>query len=103
MAKEILKDEVLKEEQLEGVAGGTAREIGKDADFLKAIGLMRPEQNDQVTMKRAFAQSGISVIFHNGDDLANEYYLNGVQTTRENALKITMKKAGQEVDINNYL
>ena len=103
MAKEILKDEVLKDEQLEGVAGGTDREIGKDADFLKAIGLMRPEQNDQATIKRAFAKSGISVIFHDGDDLANEYYLNGVQTTREIALKFTMQKNGQDVNINNYL
>ena len=103
MAKEILKDEVLKDEQLEGVAGGTAREIGKDADFLKAVGLMRPEQNDQATIKRAFAQQGITVIFHDGDDLANEYYLNGVQTTREIALKFTMQKNGQNVDLNNYL
>ena len=103
MAKEILKDEVLKEEQLEGVAGGTSREIGKDAEFMKAIGFMRPEQNDQATIKRAFAKTGVSVVFHNGDDLANEYYHNGQQVTREFALKIAMKTSGQEVNINNYL
>ena len=103
MANEILKEELLSEDQLEGVAGGTSREIQKDTDFMQAIGLMRPEQNDQATIKRAFAQSGISVIFHDGDDLANEYYLNGVQTTREFALKFTMQKNGQDVNINNYL
>lgn len=103
MAKEILKDEVLKEEQLEGVAGGTAREIGKDAEFMKAIGFMRPEQNDQATIKRAFAKSGITVVFHNGDDLANEYYHNGQQVTREFALKFAMQTSGQDVNINNYL
>ena len=103
MAKEILKDEVLKDEQLEGVAGGTDREIGKDAEFLKAIGLMRPEQKDQATIKRAFAQSGISVIFHEGEDFANEYYKGGKQISRESAMKTVMKKTGTQVNINNYI
>ena len=103
MAKEILKDEVLKDEQLDAVAGGTSREIQKDTDFLQAIGLMRPEQNDQATIKRAFAKTGVSVVFHNGDDLANEYYHNGQQVTREFALKFTMQTSGQDVNINNYL
>ena len=98
-----MKNEILKDEQLDMVAGGTTREINKDIEFLKAIGLMRPDQNDKTTMKRAFAQSGISVIFHDGDDLANEYYLNGGQITRENALKYAMEKSGQNVNINNYL
>ncbi|MBQ3336132.1 MAG: hypothetical protein IJG80_01875 [Selenomonadaceae bacterium] len=98
MTKEILKDE-----QLDMVAGGTTREINKDIEFLKAIGLMRPDQNDKTTMKRAFAQSEISVILHDGDDLANEYYWEGFRITRENALKYTMEKSGQNVNINNYL
>ncbi len=40
MAKEILKDEILTEEQLENVAGGTRGELSCDTKFLHALGLM---------------------------------------------------------------
>ena len=104
MAKEILKDEVLKDEQLEGVAGGTDREIGKDVDFMKAVGLMRPGENDTVTLERVFAQKGITVVFNEGKDLANEYYdSKGQQITRGEALNTVMIAAGKKVNINNYI
>ena len=35
---EIFKDEIMSDEQLDGVAGGNAVETGKDARFLSAIG-----------------------------------------------------------------
>ncbi len=40
MAKEILKDEILTEEQLENVAGGTRGELSCDTKFLNALGVM---------------------------------------------------------------
>ena len=103
MAKEILKDEILKDEQLEGVAGGTDREIGKDIDFMKAVGLMRPAEGDIVTLERVWAQKGITVVLNEGKDLANEYYKDGVQITRGDAMQEIMTITGKHVDINNYM
>ena len=103
MAQEIFKDEVLKDEQLDAVAGGTAREIGKDIDFMKAVGVMRQNESDNEALQRAFAQQGISVIFHEDNDFANEYYKGGKQISREAALKTVMKKTGTQVNINNYI
>ena len=40
MAKEILKDEMLSDEELEQVAGGTIAETVKDTQFLHALGLI---------------------------------------------------------------
>ena len=40
MANEILKDEVLTEEQLENVAGGTRGELSCDTKLLEAVGVM---------------------------------------------------------------
>lgn len=40
MANEIKKDEILSEEELEQVAGGTIAETVKDTQFLHALGLM---------------------------------------------------------------
>lgn len=42
MANEILKDEILKDEQLDNVAGGTTREVNKDWQFMTDLALMSP-------------------------------------------------------------
>ena len=44
MAKEILKDEILSEEQLDGVAGGTRLETYGDGNELYKRGLLTAEQ-----------------------------------------------------------
>lgn len=103
MAKEILKDEVLKDEQLDAVAGGTSREIKKDTDFMKAIGLLRQNEDDKDALRRAWAQEGITVIMHGGNNLSNEYYRGGEQITRDKAMRIAMKKTGTQININNYV
>ena len=91
MANEILKEELLSEDQLEDVAGGTSREIQKDADFMQAVGVLRQGESGNDALQRAFASQGISVIFHGDDNLANEYYKGGKQITREQALNTVMK------------
>ena len=103
MSNEILKDEILKDEQLEGIAGGTSREIQKDTDFLQAIGLLRQNETDKDALRRAWAQEGITVIMHGGNNLSNEYYRGGEQITRDKAMRIAMKKTGTQVNINNYV
>ena len=40
MANEILKDEIMTEEELDGVSGGTIAEAVKDTQFLHDVGLM---------------------------------------------------------------
>ena len=44
MAKEILKDEILKDEELDGVTGGTRLETFADGDELYKRGLLTEEQ-----------------------------------------------------------
>ena len=104
MTTEILKDEILKDEQLDAVAGGTSREIHKDTDFLQAIGLLRQNETDKdAPLRRAWAQEGITVVMHGGNNLANEYYKNGKQITREVALETLMKKTGSVLNINHFI
>ena len=103
MAKEILKDEVLKDEQLEGIASGTSREIQKDTDFMQAIGLLRQNETDKDDLRRAWAQEGITVIMHGGNNLSNEYYRGGEQISRGTALQEVMTITGKKVNINNYI
>ena len=103
MANEILKEELLSEDQLEGVAGGTIREIVKDTDFMQAIGLLRQDETDKDDLRRAWAQGGVTLILHGGKESPNEYYKNGKQITREAALKSVMKKTGSVLNINHFI
>ena len=103
MANEILKEELLSEDQLEGVAGGTVREYDLDTSFMQAVGVLRQGESGSDALQRAFASQGISVIFHGDDNLANEYYQGGKQISRNEALNAVMKKTGNKVNINNYI
>jgi len=122
---EILKDEIMSDAELDGVAGGTAAESAKDRDFLRAIGALNPGQGSDIAgVTRAFAQLGIGYVQYNedrhstgtGTPLAipiadNEYYINGKQVTRAEALmkaaskskaKIDLRTGGL-LDVTNYL
>ena len=103
MENEILKEELLSEDQLEGVAGGTSREIVKDTDFMQAIGLLRQDETEKDDLRRAWAQGGVTLILHGGKGNANEYYKNGKQISREAALKSVMKKTGSVLNINHFI
>ena len=97
---EILKDEIMSDEQLDGVAGGTYAESDKDLRFLKDIGALAQDsvrQTDNLT--RAFAQHGVSMVVHFDDTNHNEYFnASGKQITREAALKEVLKKSGTKVN-----
>ena len=103
MANEILKEELLSEDQLEDVAGGTSREIKKDTDFMQTIGLLRQDETEKDDLRRAWAQGGVTLIMHGGNNLANEYYKNGKQITREVALETLTKKTGSDLNINHFI
>ena len=70
---------------------------------MQAIGLLRQNENDHDALRRAWAQEGITVIMHGGNNFTNEYYRGGEQITRDKAMKIAMKKTGAQVNINNYV
>ena len=103
MANEILKDEILKEEQLDGVAGGITHEIKRDAEFMKAVGLLRQDEGTNNDLRKVWAQEGITVVLHGGKEFANEYYKGGRQITREQAMKVVMRNTGTNLNINNYV
>ena len=63
MAEEIKKDEILSEDQLEQVAGGTEEQTEFSIDGLKKLGIISQfaEKHDEQLMVRAFALYGIDV------------------------------------------
>ena len=107
---EILKDEIMSDAELDGVAGGTAAEITKDWNFLRAVGALgQTSAVNDVAMIQAFNRLGIGYIQYGGDgisgnrdkvDLHNEYYINGKQVTREAALKAATVRAKPKFDHN---
>ena len=104
MAKEILKDEILKDEELEQVAGGTFAESYSDAQQFEKIGV-KIFKNDLVgvplldhegfvNLRNAFDKYGVTIkddgsIWGDltGKSKANQYYINGKQVSREDAWK----------------
>lgn len=68
MAEEIKKDEILSEEQLEQVAGGSQAQIEEDIRRFKNLGAIPGNANSHDTglLKRAFALYGIDVETHGG-------------------------------------
>ncbi|MBE8950974.1 MAG: hypothetical protein SR3Q1_10355 [Quinella sp. 3Q1] len=97
MAKEILKDEILNDEQLEQVAGGSFSEIRDDIKKLQKIGFdidnvnSPSDLNQDVLgkMRAAFGRFGITVRETTGPaDFTgqfNGYFLNGKALSRERA------------------
>ena len=104
MAKEILKDEILKDEELEQVAGGTFAESYGDAREFEKLGV-KIFKNDLagvplldhdgfVNLRNAFKQYGVTTkddgsIFGDlvGTSKANEYFIDGKQVSRDEAWK----------------
>lgn len=102
MAKEILKDEILSDEELEQVAGGTFAESYSDAQSFEKLGvkifkndlvgvpLLDPE--GFVNLRAAFDKYGVTIkddgsIWGDltGKSKANQYYINGKEVSRDEA------------------
>lgn len=122
MAEEKINSaEIMSDEELEQVAGGTSEEIGKDYNFLRAVGALgQTDAVNDVAMVRAFAAHGIGYIQYGGDgitgnrgkgSLSNEYFINGKQVTREAAYQQLARNmhaktdfnTGETLDISKYL
>lgn len=98
MTKEILKDEILKDEQLNQVAGGTIEESYQDADRFEALGVHvycnEPgiPVNDLYTetilnLHDAYKKFGVNAITYGDDRRSNKYFVDGKEVSREEAWK----------------
>jgi len=98
MAKEILKDEILKDAELDNVAGGTYLESSADAIKFKENGvdLGIPMIGDTIAimghdefvkLRGAFEKYGVTIKDNGGLLKANEYFIDGKLVTRDDAWK----------------
>ncbi|MBE8950095.1 MAG: hypothetical protein SR3Q1_05780 [Quinella sp. 3Q1] len=104
MAKEILKDEILSDAELDNVAGGTFAESYGDAQAFEKLGVKifknelagvpLLDHEGFVNLRTAFKKYGVEIkddgsIFGDltGKSKANEYFIGGKQVSREDAWK----------------
>ncbi len=97
MAKEILKDEILKDEELDNVAGGTYLESADDAKKFKELGVSVYNSDvlgvpvlthdEFVKLRDTFNQYGVTIKDHGGLINTNEYFIDGNKVTRDEAWK----------------
>lgn len=93
MAKEILKDEILSDEELDGVAGGTRLETYADGDELVKRGLLSEEDAlSSSKVREAIHKLGYKYVDHGGVKMFggkdNEYFnKKGESVSREDFWK----------------
>lgn len=104
MAKEVLKDEILNDEQLDQVAGGTFAESYNDARSFEKLGvkIFKTElagigildHDGFVNLRNAFKKYGVTIkddgsVFGDltGTSKANEYFIGDKQVSRDEAWK----------------
>ena len=106
MAKEILKDEILSDEELEKVAGGTTEDTAYDSRFLYERGLVDDWHGETATdlhwvsysaaVDEGWRKAGITCVTVHSDlerhEYDNRYYLNGQQISRDEAWKFVAAK-----------
>jgi len=98
MAKEILKDEILKDEELDNVAGGTYLESSADAIKFKengvdlgipivgnAIAIMG--HDEFVKLREAFNKYGVTLKDNGGLVNENKYFIGNKEVSRDDAWK----------------
>ena len=92
--KDNLNEEILDDDTLEQVAGGSQAEIDSDlAAYAKMIGKNSKDVNMTKLMK-AFAKGGVSVTF-NGDRDENIYEVDGSRVSRYDALVLLARGCGK--------
>ena len=104
MTNEILKDERLTDEQLDDVAGGTFTEIMSDA---LGMALARNDIDgfqfkDFESLRREWAKVGVATVYYDDKNTPNEYYIDGKQISRSDALKHLLTKTGHTEYIKDF-
>ena len=112
MAKEILKDEILSDEELDNVAGGTFAESYGDAQNFEKLGVKifknelagvpLLDHEGFANLRSAFDKYGVTIkddgsIWGDltGKSKANQYFINGNKVSREDAWKYINAQFGK--------
>ncbi len=105
MAKEILKDEILKDEQLEQVAGGTYLESADDAVRFNDLGIKIYDNDiagvpvlmheEFVKLRETFNKYGVTIKDSGGLVNDNKYFIGGKEVSREDAWKHISSQFGK--------
>ena len=82
MAEEIRNEEIMSEDELEGVAGGYGWEIKDDKKRFYHMGLLDSKDASDKELVRVFKAFGVKVETYHGDWTANEYKINGHRANR---------------------
>ena len=95
--EKILKDEILSDYQLDGVAGGTYLESADDAKKFQERGIKIYEHdiigvpvlmhNEFVKLRDTFSQYGVTIKDSGGLINENKYYIGGKEVSRDDAWK----------------
>ena len=112
MAKEILKDEILKDEELDQVAGGNVSNTASDSQFLRDVGVDPTlkgwgnydtnKRFDEISgyVKEAWKKAGID--FSGDKDGDNVYKLNGEEISRFDAYLYVQRAKEKKINMANY-
>ena len=103
MTKTILKEEILKDEELEQIAGGNRDELALDSQLFNAMGGRSPAYTlDDITSANVngisgkitslYSKLGIEVKYN--DFGASNYYVNGNWIPRNKAVELALNNAG---------
>ena len=103
MTTEILKDEILKDEELEQIAGGNRDELALDTQLFNAMGgRSKAYDLEDITNKNVngisakinslYSKLGIQVSYN--DFGASSYSIDGQPTTRNHAIEVALNRAG---------
>ena len=116
MTMEILKNEMMIDEQLDFVAGGNNHETAQDSRFLNdmgtgcdRIGAYRASIDGKAVnrVNNAWEKLGVTVYSYNsvlGDWFGhkNTYQIDGKPVSREDAIEYVAHKLGKSIDYNKY-
>ncbi|MBQ7199059.1 MAG: hypothetical protein IJS29_07340 [Selenomonadaceae bacterium] len=94
--EKILKDELMDDVELDGVAGGTLKEALEDREYLKKLGAYDFDSKDGFTktLQNGFAKLGdnygmkITVDVDLNKNNANKYFVNGKEMSRDKLFKM---------------
>ncbi|MBR3746305.1 MAG: hypothetical protein IKP64_13015 [Selenomonadaceae bacterium] len=104
MTDEILKDELLTDEQLDDVAGGNIGEIVLDLAVIAKVKEGNGSLNikDQNDLRREWAKFGVATVYYD-DKTPNEYYIDGNQVSRSDAVKHLLTVSGHPEYIKTFV
>ena len=111
--EKILQDEILSEEQLDQVAGGSTSQTSMDSKFLNVLLHGRPFQCDRYGEWRianqhhdleiviAWASVGVTAVIRSGNAISNgalnHYFIDGEEYTRRQAYEYAQEVVGKHL------